>query len=66
MTDKTFDPLDFIMALECDGDLTEEEVIDGFQHLIDDGSVWNLQGSYGRMAASLIERGYCHAVVPAG
>ena len=31
-----------------------------FQEMIDDGSVWKLQGSYGRMATALIEDGHCH------
>lgn len=37
----------------------EDAVIEGFQHLINEGTVWSLQGSYGRMAAALIEAGYC-------
>jgi hypothetical protein len=38
---------------------TEEEVIEFFQHLIDTGLAWKLQGSYGRTAAALIDQGYC-------
>lgn len=56
---KTFDIMNFIMAYE-NGETSEEETIEGFQHLIDDGTVWQLQGSYGRMAKALIEAGYCH------
>ena len=52
--------LDFIMAYECGEITTEEELIAGFQAMIDDGSVWNLQGFYGRTAKDLIESGYCH------
>jgi hypothetical protein len=48
------------MAYE-QGDCSKEEVIEGFQALIDSGLCWQLQGSYGRMATRLIEAGYCHA-----
>jgi len=41
------------------GALSEEQVIDLFQDLIDSGTVWELQGTYGRTALSLIEHGYC-------
>jgi hypothetical protein len=52
------DTLQFIMDYE-DGSLSEEQVIEGFQDLINTGIVWELQGSYGRMAKSLIEQGLC-------
>jgi hypothetical protein len=39
------------------GELEEEETIELFQHLIDVGLVWQLQGSYGRTAQALIEQG---------
>lgn len=59
-TKADFDAVDFIMRLEGEADdLTQDEVIEGFQHLIDTGMVWSLQGSYGRAAMSLIEQGYC-------
>lgn len=52
------DRVDFIMALE-QGEATKEQIIENFQAMIDDGTVWQLQGSYGRMATQLIEAGYC-------
>lgn len=47
-----------IMAYEA-GELTHEEVVDFFQMLINTGLAWQLQGSYGRMAAHFIEVGEC-------
>ena len=53
-----FSTVDFIIDYEA-GVLGEEEVIDGFQQLIDNGIVWSLQGHYGRTAATLIDAGLC-------
>lgn len=53
-----FNTVDFILDYEA-GVLSEEEVIEGFQHLIDNGIVWSLQGHYGRTAATLIDAGLC-------
>lgn len=53
------DHLNFIMKWEC-GEPSEEEVIKGFQALIDDGMAWRLQGMYGRQAQGLINAGLCH------
>ena len=55
---EAFDQLGFIMADE-DGELDDEQLIEGFQHLIDNGLAWSLQGCYGREAKQLIEAGHC-------
>lgn len=52
------DRIDRIIAFE-NGELSREEAIELFQAMIDDGSVWNLQGCYGRIAHALIDRGIC-------
>lgn len=53
---------DKIIAYE-NGELTYEEFVQLFQELIDNGMAWTLQGSYGRTAKALIERGECHLPV---
>lgn len=55
--------LDFIMRYEGGNLEDHQELVDGFQAMIDDGTVWQLQGWYGRMARDLIASGDCH---PAG
>jgi hypothetical protein len=47
-----------IIAYE-NNEMTQEEVIEFFQELIDTGYAWRLQGHYGRTALRLIEYGYC-------
>lgn len=54
------DYIDTLIAYEC-GELNDEETINFFQQLIDDGTAWKLQGSYGRTATYLIDAGYCNA-----
>lgn len=45
-----------VVAYEA-GELTEEEAIEFFQQIVDNGLVWTLQGSYGRTAQRLIDAG---------
>ena len=60
--DKKFDVVGFVLDYEV-GALNDEDTIAGFQHLINTGMVWNLQGSYGRLAKQLIEAGQCTVAV---
>jgi hypothetical protein len=53
------DDLDFMIRFES-GDLTEDELVAGFQRLINSGLAWQLQGVYGRTAHALIVAGKCH------
>ena len=50
------DLVDQIMAYET-GELDLEGTLNLFSDLISDGTCWRLQGSYGRMAKSLIDAG---------
>jgi hypothetical protein len=52
-----FDLVGNIMAFES-GDLSTKGVLDLFAHLIETGTAWSLQGSYGRAANNLIDRGF--------
>jgi hypothetical protein len=49
---------DAVMIAET-GDISEPEVVEAWQHLIDTGIVWSLQGWFGRTARDLIENGVC-------
>jgi len=53
------DIVDKIMAFES-GEMSDENTVVFFQEMIDSGTVWHLQGSYSRMARTLINEGYCH------
>jgi hypothetical protein len=50
--------VDRIIAYE-QGELEEDDVVQLFQELIDNGHAWTLQGHYGRTAVALIEAGLC-------
>ena len=47
---------ELMMMYESEG-LTEAETVELFQHLVDSGMAWSLQGFYGRQAMALIEMG---------
>ena len=49
---------DAIFTIEL-GEGTEQDQIAAWQYLIDTGVVWQLQGSFGRAAAYLIDEGIC-------
>lgn len=53
---KAYDSVGAIMAFES-GELDDDGIVELFQHLLDTGLVWQLQGSYGRMAESMINAG---------
>lgn len=40
-------------------DATAEEVVATYQHLINTGDAWRLEGSVGRQAMAMIEDGVC-------
>lgn len=56
--DEQIEFLDTLIEFE-EGRLVESETVRLFQKLIDDGTVWKLQGSYGRTAQGLIQDGKC-------
>lgn len=53
---KQYDQVSAIIAYE-QGEMDDEGTLELFQHLVDTGMAWKLQGSYGRMAAALLDRG---------
>jgi len=52
----TMDVTDKIIAYES-GELDQDETIDLFQHLLDTGIIHHLQGSYQRVAGSMLNAG---------
>lgn len=45
----------------CDFEPTEDQLKEAWQHLVDTGVCWQLQGWYGRCAADLIANGTIEA-----
>jgi len=41
------------------GEMEFDRMVEFFQGMINDGTVWSLQGSYGRTANILIQDGWC-------
>lgn len=56
-TKQKFDIVTFIMDYE-EGNLDDEQVLEGFQYLVDNNLIRQLQGHYQRMAINLIENGF--------
>jgi hypothetical protein len=54
--DEGYDSVDALMRYEA-GELDEPETIQLFQHLVNNGLAWKLQGSYGRRARDLLKAG---------
>jgi hypothetical protein len=48
--------VDRLIGLD-EGTLSEDEETELFQHLVDTGLAWKLQGSIGRQAADMIDAG---------
>ena len=48
-----------VMIAEGVDEASEEKQIEAWQHLIDTGLCWSLQGCFGRQAKALIEVGIC-------
>jgi hypothetical protein len=57
-----YDIVGTIMEYE-EGDLDLAATLELFQHLVNDGTAWSLQGHYGRTAAALLDGGW---ITPAG
>jgi len=57
--DEPFDYVGWIWKCETGQLGSREKVVEGFQHIINNGLVWRLVGNYGRRAYDLIESGQC-------
>lgn len=61
-----FDIVGWILAYENYEEQTEEELLAGFQYLIDTGLAWKLERHYGQHADALIKSGRCKQRETAG
>lgn len=50
------DTVDLIMKYE-QGDMTTDEIVEFYQHLVDTGTIRGLQGHYQRAASKMIQAG---------
>ena len=50
---------DAVMVAEGVETASGEEQVEAWQHLIDSGLAWSLQGWFGRTADTLIQEGIC-------
>lgn len=53
---------DAVMIAEGVQEASYDETIEAWQHLINTGLCWKLQGFFGRTAQHLIDQGICQAV----
>lgn len=54
---RTTNIVDKIIAFES-GEMSDNDTLDFFASMVKDGTVWELQGRYGRTAAWFIQNGY--------
>lgn len=54
--DQAYDVTDAIIRYEG-GELDDDETVTLFQHLVNTGMAWTLQGHYGRTASRMLEAG---------
>ena len=59
---KPFDVVGAIMEYEG-GAISKKRALELFQHLVDTGMAWTLQGHYGRTAKALLDAG---RIIPKG
>ena len=48
-----------LLVSEADEIMETDDIIEAYQFLIDNGIIWVMEGTYGRMAEYLIDYGIC-------
>ena len=48
-----------LLVSEADEIMETDDIIEAYQFLIDNGIIWVMEGTYGRMAEYLIDYGLC-------